>query len=126
MEASLSRVIIFGQAIDKLKAFYVGNFCLPVVEEVEHEWVVLNAGPVEIALHRIGEAYLAEEGGVFRADSNTKLVFELAGNLHIFRQKLIEQGVLMREIKSFAGINSLFCDGEDPEGNVFQLVGHGG
>jgi hypothetical protein len=121
MHVSLTRIIIFGQAIDKLKTFYVDNFNLAVIEETKHEWVVLSAGPIEIALHRIGQAYRIENGKDFKADGNIKLVFDIAAGLTQFRQKLVEQGVLMSELKSFAGINYLFCDGEDPEGNVFQL-----
>lgn len=119
MHITLTRIIVFGQAIDKLKIFYIENFNLTVIEETKHEWVVLSAGPIEIALHRIGQAYRANDD--FNAGSNTKLVFNINTDLRAFRQILIEKGVLLKEIKSFPGINSLFCDGEDPEGNVFQL-----
>lgn len=119
MHITLTRIIVFGQAIDKLKIFYIENFNLTVIEETKHEWVVLSAGPIEIALHRIGQAYRTNDD--FNAGSNTKLVFNINTDLRAFRQILIEKGVLLKEIKSFPGINSLFCDGEDPEGNVFQL-----
>ncbi|MFZ6000295.1 MAG: VOC family protein, partial [Bacteroidota bacterium] len=56
-----------------------------------------------------------------RAESNTKLVFLISHDLPLFRRKLAENGVEIGEVKSFDGINSLFCDGEDPEGNVFQI-----
>jgi predicted enzyme related to lactoylglutathione lyase len=119
MQISLHRIILFGQNITKLKDFYIENFSLTLVEEVKNEWVVLKAGQMEIAFHKIGDAY--QTGGEFKAESNTKLVFKVENDLGALREQLIDHGVLLGEIKSFAGINALFCDGEDPEGNVFQL-----
>lgn len=118
MKISLSRIIIFGRDINRLKNFYADNFNLPVTEEIPNEWVVLNAGAIEIALHKIGEAYLNDDTP---KANNTKLVFHIDGDLQQFRQKLLDKGALMRDVKSFAGNSSRFCDGEDPEGNVFQL-----
>jgi len=37
------------------------------------------------------------------------------------RAELVTKGVPMREIKSYPGFPGPLCDGEDPEGNVFQL-----
>jgi len=121
MQALLTRIILFGQDIDKLKDFYLMNFNLTVIEETEHLWVVLNAGAVEIGLHRVGEAYLTTNKAGFKANSNTKLVFSIDTDLNLFRQNLIIKGVSMGEIRSYAP-NMLHCDGEDPEGNVFQLA----
>ncbi|MES2064726.1 MAG: VOC family protein [Bacteroidota bacterium] len=121
MKISLTRIILFVYDVEKLKTFYADSFKLPVIEEIKNEWVVLNAGTMEIALHKIGEAYLPEPGTKFKAESNTKLVFNVTPNLTLLRQKLLNAGIDMKEIRSFKGINSLFCDGEDPEGNVFQL-----
>lgn len=117
MTATLSRIIIFGQAIEQLKDFYVDNFDLPVVEEFKDEWVVLRAGAAEIALHKAGNV----GESTFRAQNNTKLVFIVYTDLNLVRQQLIDRGVSIRDVRSFPGISSLFCDGEDPEGNVFQL-----
>jgi len=36
-------------------------------------------------------------------------------------EKLLNAGVRMRNLKRFDGFAQLMCDGEDPEGNVFQL-----
>jgi catechol 2,3-dioxygenase-like lactoylglutathione lyase family enzyme len=112
--------MIFGQEINLLKDFYQDHFGFAVVEEVPHQWVVLSEGSMEIALHKVGPGY-EREPGMFRAESNTKLIFKIAGDLPAFRQKLISHGVTVHEIKSFDGFPSLFCDGEDPEGNVFHL-----
>ena len=118
---TLGRIIIFGHLVDKLKSFYVDNFNLLVTEEIKDHWIILSAGQVELAIHRIGQGYDHEAGKEFRMDSNTKLVFYINGDIKDFRQRLVDKGVLIGEVKSFNGINSLFCDGEDPEGNVFQI-----
>lgn len=120
-EISLGRIIIFGHLVDKLKSFYVDNFNFSVVEEIKDQWIVLNAGQIELAIHKIGQGYEPEDGKEFRVESNTKLVFYLANNLEGFRQRLVDNGVVIGDIKKFDGINSLFVDGEDPEGNVFQI-----
>jgi hypothetical protein len=118
---SLGRIILFGYAVDQLKSFYVNHFGFSIVEEIKDQWIVLNAGQIELAIHKIGQGYEPKDGEVFRVESNTKLVFYIKDNLKSFRQRLADQGVAIGDIKSFEGINSLFCDGEDLEGNVFQL-----
>jgi catechol 2,3-dioxygenase-like lactoylglutathione lyase family enzyme len=120
-EFSLGRIIIFGHLIEKLKSFYVNHFGFSVVEETKDRWIVLNAGQVEMAIHKVGPGYEPEDGKEFRVESNTKLVFYITDNLEGFRQRLADNGVVIGDVKSFEGINSLFCDGEDPEGNVFQI-----
>ncbi|WP_113652115.1 VOC family protein [Pedobacter namyangjuensis] len=115
----LNRIILFGNNIAGLKDFYQSNFKLELIEEIENEWVVLKAGQIELAFHSIGAEYRSEKD--FKVASNVKLVFTLTEGLSDFRDKLITKGIMMKEIKSFKGIDFLFCDGEDIEGNVFQL-----
>lgn len=117
----LTRIILFGHFVDRLKRFYVDYFGFSVVEEISDQWIVLNAGQVEIAIHKIGQGHEPEDGKAFKAESNTKFVFSINHNLEDFRHRLVDNGVVMGAVKSFEGINSLFCDGEDPEGNVFQI-----
>lgn len=116
---TLDRIILFGNDIKGLKDFYQSIFKLVLIEEIENEWVVFKAGLIELALHRIGSEYYNDSN--FKAERNTKLVFTITKEMAGFRAELIEKGVQMKEIKSFEGIDFLFCDGEDIEGNVFQL-----
>lgn len=118
---TLTRIILFGYHVDLLKAFYMDYFDLSLVEEIAGQWIVLNAGSVEIALHKIGKEYEPKSGTAFRAESNTKLVFQISEPLAGFRQRLADRGVDIGPVKQFEGIDSLFCDGVDPEGNVFQV-----
>lgn len=115
----LSRIILFGNDISALKDFYQSIFNFPLIEEIENEWLVFNAGVIEIAFHRIGESFRNED--FFRAESNVKLVFSIEEDIEEVRKRLIERGAKMKDIKSFEGIDFLFCDGEDIEGNIFQL-----
>jgi hypothetical protein len=69
-----------------------------------------------------GAAYFPENGEPFKAESNTKIVFEVAEGLPALRESLLQKGVLLHDIKSFEPSLSLYCDGEDIEGNVFQLA----
>ena len=120
MDISLNRIIIYGADISALKKFYIENFNLTVVEEIPGEWLVLNAGIVEIAFHRIGEQYRSEKP--FKANSNVKLVFSLLDDIAVYREKLVANNVEMSEIKSYQGLGYLLCDGIDIEGNIFQLM----
>ncbi len=119
MSISLSRLILYVRDVELLKAFYQTHFGFAVTESIENEWAVLQAGPTEIAFHRVGEAYRDQpaHGNM----SNAKMVFSLASGITELREKLLTEGVRMRDLKRYDGFPQLMCDGEDPEGNVFQL-----
>ena len=120
MKISLNRILLYVQNVELLKEFYTKNLSLEVVESIPSEWAVLKAGQTELALHWAGEAYRAPiksgEG------SNAKLVFTIEADLNLLREKLLKNGVEMREIKSYRGFPYQLCDGVDPEGNVFQFM----
>jgi catechol 2,3-dioxygenase-like lactoylglutathione lyase family enzyme len=119
MPLSMSRLILYVRDVELLKAFYQTHFAFPVTEAIENEWAVLKAGEIEIALHRVGEPYrtLSNHGST----SNAKIVFTVASGLSEMRESLLRAGVRMRDLKRYDGVAQLLCDGEDPEGNVFQL-----
>ena len=119
MPVSMSRLILYVRDVELLKSFYQSQFGFPVVEEIESEWAVLKAGEIEIAFHRVGEPY--RERSKLPNTSNAKIVFAVESGLSELREKLLNAGVRMRNLKRFDGLAQLMCDGEDPEGNVFQL-----
>ncbi|VVE77599.1 VOC family protein [Pandoraea sputorum] len=119
MPISMSRLILYVRDVELLKSFYRMHFAFPVIEEIESEWVVLKAGEVEIALHRVGVAY--RDQPTSGETSNAKLVFSVQSGLEDLRETLLKAGVRMREMKRYEGFPQSMCDGEDPEGNVFQL-----
>lgn len=121
IKASLDTIILYVQNVDRLKAFYTQIFNLAVIEEYGNVWALLDAGPANIGLHQIGERYLKDIKPGFKFDNNTKIVFEIDGNINDARTELTSQNIPMREIKTFDDYDFWLCDGEDPEGNVFQL-----
>ncbi|MFP3833052.1 VOC family protein [Chryseobacterium sp. SIMBA_028] len=120
MNVKLNSIILYVQDIEQLKNFYVENFNLKVIEE-DSIWVLMNAGDVNIGLHKIGDEYLKKIESGYQFDNNTKLVFEIDLNIEAARNKLRSRNIQMREIKTFENYDFWLCDGTDPEGNVFQL-----
>ncbi len=121
MKLTLDTIIIFVQNVDKLKTFYVDILGLTIVEEFNKEWLLLQAGVCKIGLHKIPEVYLEANQESFKFDNNTKIVFEVGEDIYAIREDLIRKNVSLKEIKTFDNYDYLFCDGEDPEGNIFQL-----
>jgi catechol 2,3-dioxygenase-like lactoylglutathione lyase family enzyme len=122
MQVALNRVILYVQDVDRLAAFYQHAFGLRVVEEIKGEWSVLEAGPCQLALHRVGKAYRVDDPASWEVESNAKLVLTVDRPLPELRAELIGKGVPMGQIKSYPGLTGPLCDGRDPEGNVFQLA----
>ncbi|MCI3208087.1 lactoylglutathione lyase [Pandoraea capi] len=121
MPMQMSRLILYVRDVELLKSFYQKHFDLPVVEEIAAEWVVLDAGGIQLALHLVGQAYRHQPPST-STQSNAKIVFSIVSGLPELREQMINAGVRMRELKRFDGFPLLMCDGEDPEGNVFQLA----
>jgi catechol-2,3-dioxygenase len=122
MQVALNRVILYVQDVDWLAAFYQHAFGLRVVEEIKGEWCVLDAGPCQLALHRVGKAYRVADPASWEVESNAKLVLTVDRSLPELRAALIAKGVPMGQIKSYPGLTGPLCDGRDPEGNVFRLA----
>ncbi|MGN4075077.1 VOC family protein [Burkholderia gladioli] len=125
MPIPMTRLILYTHDVRQLKCFYQTYFSLPLREEIEGEWVVLDAGGIELALHRVGEAYRSSPGeGAARSGtgSNAKFVFRIEAGIEALHDSLLKAGVPMRGIKRYDGFPYRLCDGTDPEGNVFQLM----
>lgn len=120
-KVNLDTIILYVQNVDNLKDFYINTFNIKILEEYQSLWALLDAGTCKIGLHKIGEQYWDASKGTFKFDSNAKIVFEIDEDLNEVRKYLINQNVVMREIKTFDDYNYWLCDGEDPEGNVFQM-----
>lgn len=117
----LNMIILFVRDIDKLKNFYADNFQLPLAEETPGQWVVLQAGTCQLGLHQIPAAYLEAAANDGNCESNTKMVFDVEEDIAGLRERLLKQHVPLKGLQSFDNYPFLLCDGEDPEGNVFQL-----
>ncbi|MDT3402034.1 VOC family protein [Mucilaginibacter terrae] len=121
MKFTLDTIIFYVQNVDQLKAFYKETFNLEIIEEYQSLWALLNAGPCKLGLHKIGEKYLNELKTDVKFENNTKIVFEINDDINKVRTLFVDQNIVMREIKTFDNYDYWLCDGEDPEGNVFQL-----
>jgi predicted enzyme related to lactoylglutathione lyase len=131
MPIPLVRLIIYVQDVTRLQSFYADNFDLPVIEEIKGEWVVFKAGPIDFALHRVGEQYRQGSAAgqnaksaslTSKTGSNTKFVFAIDSNLQVHREKLIAAGAKVGNLKRYEGFPYEMYDGRDPEGNVFQVM----
>jgi predicted enzyme related to lactoylglutathione lyase len=122
MHASLNRIILYVQDVERLASFYRHAFQLPIVEAIKGEWAVLRVGACELALHRVGKRYRVADASSWKVETNAKMVISVTRALKDLRAELIRKGVPMGRIKSCPGLTGPLCDGTDPEGNVFQLA----
>ncbi|HGO6121793.1 TPA: VOC family protein [Burkholderia cepacia] len=124
MPLPMTRIILYVQDVTLLKAFYQRHFDLPVIEEIDGEWAVLDAGAIELALHLAGPAFRHEAApsNANPATNNVKLVFRIDADIDAHRDRLARDGVTVRDVKRFDGFPYRLLDGIDPEGNVFQVM----
>ena len=124
MPLPMTRIILYVQDVTLLKAFYQRHFDLPVIEEIDGEWAVLDAGAIELALHLAGPAFrhAAALSNANPATNNVKLVFRIDADIDAHRDRLARDGVTVRDVKRFDGFPYRLLDGIDPEGNVFQVM----
>ena len=121
MKVSLNSIILFVRDVERLKHFYTEFFGLHLTEEIKSEWVVLKAGAGELALHRIATDFSPDNENLIQYHSNTKIVFDVDEDLHLLHSKLAAHAIVIKPIQTWDGYPYWLCDGEDPEGNVFQL-----
>ncbi|KOR47025.1 hypothetical protein ADT25_05575 [Xanthomonas oryzae] len=109
MSIASVRLILYVHDVGAVKAFYQTPFALSVTEEIANEWVVLAAGGIDLALHRVGETYRQQPtarapGSVANAaNTTTKLVFATTTDLPGHRQQRQHAGVHVGELKRYAG-----------------------
>lgn len=118
---TFDRLILYTKDVEDLKNFYQQHFNFLLVEEIKSEWVVLMAGQIQLAFHRVGKEYQGFNTTHVK-HNNAKIVFTLQEDIYLLRAKLINHKVVMQEVKSYPGFRYLLCDGVDPEGNIFQLM----
>lgn len=114
----MAQTIVFVEDVARMQAFYQGILGLPAIEE-EPGWVQLDAGGVIFALHAIKPGPKLPDPPPERVDSSIKLCFHV-DDVEAGRAALVAAGVRMRQVHRYSGI--AFCDGIDPEGNVFQIT----
>lgn len=121
MKLNLNTIILYVRNVETLKFFYNEVLGLEIVEDDKSVWVLLRTGAGYIGLHKIGDHYLSKIDAGYKFDNNAKIVFEIEDDINKLRQFFIDKNVPMKAIKTFDNYDYWLCDGEDPEGNVFQL-----
>jgi predicted enzyme related to lactoylglutathione lyase len=111
----LAQAILFGNDIPRLAAFYRDAFGLKIVDD-QPGWVRLETGGAVLALHQLQPR---AKNTSDRDDSFVKICFH-SDDVEATRTKLIGRGTQMRELVRFGEVS--FCDGVDPEENVFQIT----
>ena len=123
MPLPMTRIILYVQDVALLTAFYRQYFGLPVVEAIDDEWAVLDAGTIELALHLAGPAFRRAATTPARTDANNvKLVFSIGTDIDAHRERFVRDRVTVRALKRYDGFAYRMYDGVDPEGNVFQVM----
>jgi hypothetical protein len=111
----LSRVIIFTDDVIRLADFYASCFELDGVGESSPDWTELRAGSCNIAFHKISEHGQNRDGWI-------KIVFG-SRDVAADKSRLEDLGVKMSDIVRFGEIQ--LSDGQDPDGNWFQISSRG-
>ena len=114
----MAQTIVFVADVPRMQAFYQAALGLPVIS-AEPGWVQLDAGGVILALHAIRGGAKLPDPPRERVDSPIKLCFHV-DDVEAARAALVATGVRMREVHRHGDV--AFCDGIDPEGNVFQIT----
>jgi catechol 2,3-dioxygenase-like lactoylglutathione lyase family enzyme len=118
----LGQLILFTGDVPRLAAFYRDVLGLAELER-EAGWCVLDAGGVTLALHGI-PLHIAgplSEPPAKREDSYFKPTF-LVEDLAAALARLAGVGIAMSTPSTYGP--RTYCDGMDPDGNVFQIAHH--
>jgi hypothetical protein len=117
MKNGITGFILFVTDLKKVGAFYKDKLGFKKVESKrfpEKEWMEFDAGGCKLGLH-----YSATPGA-FRNNWNKFVLY--SENVGRSRSRLVKKEVKVGEIFRFNEIE--ICDGEDPEGNRFQISNH--
>jgi len=114
----LTQAILFVDDVPRAVVFYRDLLGLRVISE-EPGWVRLGGGGAVLALHAIPHRSAASAPAAPRVSSPHKLCFH-SDDVDSERARLIAAGVAMRDVHRYSEVT--FCDGVDPEGNVFQIT----
>lgn len=114
----LGQAMVFVHDAARMQAFYA-SLGMQVVDGDAASGFVRLADPAGGAVLAIHATKAAGAGGAPRVDTWIKLCF-LVDDVDREREALVGRGVTMREIHRWEGI--AFCDGVDPEGNIFQIT----
>lgn len=116
----LAQVILFTEDVPRLAAFYRDAIGLPELDgSAASGFLRLDAGACALALHALSPATPPRDEPAPRLDSWIKVCFHV-DDIDGARAALVARGAAMRDVHRYEGV--AFCDGVDPDGNVFQIT----
>ena len=124
MPGEIARIILFVKDMAAMLAFYEETLGLKrsASPNDDDNFITLDAGSVQLALHRIPPRYARDieisDPPKPRSGIPVKFAFRVE-DVDASRAQLVARGARMRKIQSAGEIR--FCDGIDPEGNLFQI-----
>lgn len=122
MQLKLDTIMLFVSDAESMKHFYHQVLGFTIIEEITDEWVLLSAGTAKIGLHKIGDTYTTDVSKKSSVESNSKIVFETDEDIDQLHAILLSKGVSVKHITSYDHYPYLLFMGQDPEGNIFQVI----
>jgi catechol 2,3-dioxygenase-like lactoylglutathione lyase family enzyme len=118
MIGSMNRVILFVEDVSKCTAFYRDVLGLQQTGYADEGWVPFDAGGCLLTLHKATSGKRPSKG-----TRSVQIVFKVS-DVAAARESLTAKGVDMGKLCDVDG-EFAFCDGADPEGNLFQISSRG-
>lgn len=118
MIAPLHRVIIFVGDVEKCARFYCDVFGFRTLPGDTPDWIEVDTGGCRLAFHKARGSNGPIDSPTGGATNPHKIVF-LAEDVEGVRAVVVSRGAKIGKIHRFE--NLVFCDGQDPEGHVFQI-----
>ena len=117
----LSQLILFVHDAQRMQAFYARLGLVIVDGDAASGFLRLAdpSGGAVLALHATKAIGAPATPPVARSDSALKPCFHV-DDLEAARAALVAAGARMRDVHRFEDV--AFCDGLDPEGNIFQIT----
>jgi catechol 2,3-dioxygenase-like lactoylglutathione lyase family enzyme len=109
MDLALRRITIFTGNMEKMAAFYRDVLGLKLIQN-DDGWKQFDAGACRLALHK----------GKSKVGARPPKMGFYAKDVAKTKAWLETRGAKLGEIKSFETIS--FCDGKDPDGNVYSIT----
>jgi predicted enzyme related to lactoylglutathione lyase len=120
MLTPLNRVIIFVGDVEKCARFYIESFGFPAFtsEHAPTEWMELDTGRCRLAFHKAHGPNGPIDAPTGSRMNPHKIVF-YAEDVAAARAAVVARGIVMGDVRTFGSLT--LCDGQDPEGHVFQI-----
>jgi predicted enzyme related to lactoylglutathione lyase len=120
MPTPLTRVIIFVGDVQKCATFYQNVFGFTPLksDHPSDDWLELDTGGCRLAFHKAHGPSGKIDAPTGSMNNPHKIVF-FAANVEAAQAQAVARGAMMGQVRKFGSL--VLCDGQDPEGHVFQL-----